>query len=280
MNSNLTNQVLEFKKTGKGYPALNKNISMLAYTYPRKRLCYSPDIASTFFLHFYPKIPYLISRFNYQGISFESFLLKTIRLQCRTIAKWTQKKEQKTKIIFNPSLQIYKCYHTDTEPEKKDPPCIHIDHILKRKKITKKAMIRRILYLLLKECNSVAEDKIKAFSNYSGYDEIWLKTSIEHMKALTWHRNRKLTALIYKKNHALTSLTEKELYKNTEHTPHNQTHANRIVKLHRRLKRVSEKLSNKSIQPSNSEIAAFLGIPKGSVDSGLYYIRNHFKKNA
>lgn len=49
-------------------------------------------------------------------------------------------------------------------------------------------------------------------------------------------------------------------------------------KLYRkRLKRLDRQINSIPMHPSNEEISVILGLPKGSVDSGLYYLKNYLE---
>ena len=45
----------------------------------------------------------------------------------------------------------------------------------------------------------------------------------------------------------------------------------------RRLRRLESQIRHIPMAPSNADIAALLGMPKGSVDSGLFYLRNFLR---
>lgn len=279
----LTKQIIHFKKTGNGLDALKKQISLLVYRYPRKRQGWDEDDASDFFCYFFPKIENLLHRFEYRGKPFEAYLITTIKWQLKSFASHKALDKIKRRVVSNEQYQEVRESAEYAADERIDlePPAVRIRRILKTGEkgiIHNPAGSRRILILAMKGVYFLNREDLKQVAHLTGSKLEW----IERCRDILWERlekrRRRIDELRSRRNNAYFRMhyMYQRLEIETEPAKRSRLFSILMQEKHR-LQRARKALSRVPKTPTHTDISEVLEIPKGSVDSSMYYLRNHYE---
>ena len=132
---------------------------------------------------------------------------------------------------------------------------------------------RRLLYGALKTGHHLEEPQLAAAAQAIGCDLPRLRFLIDQLRHGRASAHRRLHLLRERRNRAFAQL---QLWSAAAHqtVDARRTHAVRRAARHRRAVEAAQaEISRVRVAPSNREIAALLGIPKGTVDTGIYWLR-------
>ncbi len=280
MQKSLTQEIIEFKKTGLGIDDIIERIAIQIYQYPRNKFNIPEDDNSDFFLYFYPKIPKMIYRFQYTGRDFESYLLVSLKYQLKTFLG------KKAKQMYKDKLEGYKCFwdikdNSDiTVHEKKVEYTDSIRKILNidnfghiKCDITKK----RVKYLALKNAHKLDENYIKRIAHLIDENEDTLRNNIINLNLKLNSRNERYERLTKRRNTIVLRIYKLhiDIFKTIDIELKNNLHSSLAIEKER-LSNCIYQISKVGLAPKHSEIADVLGVPKGSIDSSIHYLKKSF----
>ncbi|MEW5816176.1 MAG: hypothetical protein AB1798_12375 [Spirochaetota bacterium] len=282
MHESITFAILEYQKTGKGLESIIQKISTDIYLYPRKRFCWDEDDSSDFFCYFYPKIPGLVSRFQFTGKPFEAYLSTTLKWQLKTFASEKKRRSAMYRILNNEEFWYIK-EETSLYTEKPDlniPPSVKkVLKVSSNNRVNDLSSRRRILYLAMKGSLQITGHLIECVSIITGYKQDWLFDCIEKLTSRMEARKKRIAALEAKRNKSLFKIfyLHEQLVKEYENENRSRVFLE-LIKEKKRIAEAMDEISRVPLTPTHRDIAEVLGVPKGSVDSGLYYLKNAFKE--
>ena len=284
--SDLTREVMTCQRRGCGKQALVSKIAGIVYRYPAKHYGWDEDDIGDFFCGFFPKIEGLIDRFTFGGKPFEAYLASSIRWQMKTFARKKAMYRAKEEAMRNEYRTGHPCV---TEPEygywapraesTLSPDVAQALQIGPDFRIQDPARARRFVYLMLRNAAFVDDSLIEHTAELCGVDanlllghatelRQWLRKKIDRHRELAERRSSLHFRIQY-----LRTLLEDE----TEYDRRKKMQW-QIDIAQERIEKTRRALSELSLLPTHKDIGEVLGVPKGSIDSGLYYMRRAFKE--
>lgn len=279
----LTQMVIDYQKTGTGLQETMEFIAIHSYHLLRKRPKTDPDDISDFFCKFYPRIPAMIKRFQYNGISFYHYLYSTLKWHFRTFIVSRQKQER-LKFYFERETFWNDPYWEDNievcEPDYSiTPAASEVLDVGPSGKISNPAYSKRLLLLTLKESHHVDTHLARCVSIITGLSLEWIFNRIQSLKELIFIRRSRLEELQERRNRYYVNIYSLHVELIGEiNEDKREWIAERLGELKTRIDFTRREITKISRAPTHREISTILGIPKGSVDSGLYYIKNSFSE--
>jgi len=276
----LTDMVVTFQEKGTGLQTLIDTIALLVYAYPRKRFQWSEDDSSEFFCYLYPKLKEMIKKYRYSGKPFEAYLFTTIHWQLKTFASKLKKNKMKQELLSSHRLwdvcnneEVYICEPEFTfSPKVRTLLKINDDNVVENP-----AMKKRIMYLMLKGADFINQHIITHVSIITGYDPDWLFCCAESLKERMRDRIKRLNLLKNRRNQLVLKIYTLHSEINGETDKIKKQHLMKeLKKIRSRMERIIGLIRRVPRTPTHKDIAEVAGVPKGSVDSGLYYIKNVF----
>lgn len=268
----ITEAVLRYQDTGSGYSEVANRISLLVYHYPGRIHILTEEDKSEFYLSFYNRIEGMINNFSYKGIPFETLLNQTLKWHIKTYL--TKKKNDQKLIAVNiqeEELKIRDLLTYSTEET--------IPEILKIQ-FRNKASKKRLLYLVLMDSPNITDHELSVFSRLTDYEYDWLLYLKDSLNLQVFKRNERLNMLREKRNNAYMKLLYKQNRFSEESDPEKKIQlGEQIKRLRKRLEDARYEISRVPCRPTHNEIAELLKIPKGTVDSGLYYFRKKYNSS-
>lgn len=306
---NLTERVLAYQREARGLPELQRCITQIAYYYPLSRNGFTEDDCGDFALFFYHRIPAIIRRFRWSGKPFEAYLLATLKWQIISYAESKRKRRQQRAILSGPELSE----DIDIVREVPGPadiferkyrigtatavvPVIHpaasrcsdrLPQLIARSwrldesgMLEDAALRRRVMILVMKGCELLTESELQIASRLTGMRYAELLDICTRLRESHAERRQRRAVLQLRRNRAFLRLHflehEAALMPPGERRDATLAKAGKCL---RRIRAAQSDLAAVPATPSHREIAEALGIPKGTVDSSIYFMRNAILDN-
>ncbi|TFG62413.1 MAG: hypothetical protein E4H36_08045 [Spirochaetales bacterium] len=270
MLTSITEDILRYQETGCGLDQIVEKICLYVYRYPRRTMRWDEDDCSDFFCYFFPKIKNLVNRFKYTGKPFEAYLVVSLKYQFRSFLSWKKQKKLEQKLsgyeYFLASTMEDAAYAAEPLLPGYEPPGFNV---------TSGRGKRRFLFLVLKGYPFITSTMLEKIAVMTGYEAAWLLTRIEALRGCMEVHRQRLEKLGRKRNRYYFNIYKihEELQLEVRHEKREELY--KLLDFNKdRMRRTLGEINRVPKCPTHKEIALVLGIPKGSVDSGLFYLKN------
>lgn len=269
---NLTQKVLQYQRTGQGLREIVNEIGPRVYQFPRRTMGWDEDACGDFYVFIHPRIIRLLRRFRDQGRPFESYLWAVLNWQLRNFARDRHRDERRWQVSLrvDPGALVT---GEDPSPGTDDlealSACAALAGCLRSD-----ADRRNFLFMVLKLSRRLDPDRAPALARLAGISSRFLLAAAAELRELRAGREARQEMFRARRNkcYAAARLLEAELKSETD--------PRRIAALSERLRRTRRRmavamdhLARVAIAPTNLEIGRVLGVPKGTVDSGLFWLK-------
>lgn len=276
--SDLTHAILNYQINGQGLKQLEDEVALIIYHYPPMRHRWDPDECSEFLVYFYPRINRMIKGYTDYGKTFEMLLTVALKWQMKGFgAHQLEKKKRevllKEKAFWDLPISDVSVNFPGDEPTEIDPKVKKLLGIDQSGKIKLNGHKKRLLYLLLRTADKVSPGLIQHSSYLTGYNTSWIEEKIEQVRLITRQRRARQQALIHRRMTALFKIYC--LHGKIQGEINALDRSRLCLDLEEemvKLKSINYKISKTIVSPTHQEIATILNTPKGSIDSGLYYL--------
>ncbi len=275
----LTEQVVQYQKTGAGLPALLERIAPLVYGFPGRTRGATEDDCGDFYCYFFPRIPSLLGRFRFRGTDFEAYLNTCMRWQYKTFVRKKQHDliahaAARRDTFWAPESADVEHVAESSAPSEVAPRVRFLLRIDGRGVIEDPIVARRVLLLFLKASQEAGETTVRRIAQLTGTSTDWLVGKTAELHEKLEHRRERRAAMRKRRDQAFFRLHFFETRLRIETDRDQRIRLARLINLERvHLENARRALSRVPVCPTHRDIADVLGIPKGSVDSGLYYLR-------
>ena len=290
-------RVLTFQRTGKGRRALLDELGTYAYRYPRRKLpTLDEDAAGEFYLFCHDKLQQLIVRFRDRGKPFERYVNSVLSWQLRSFLVKRRRSEHAWQTALhsdlwdNPELVP----GVGAAPQDTAPPPLRESNLrpfhaaaaappertggpkpgATDPALASPAARRRLLYGVLKTGHHLDERQLAAAARAVGCESARLRWLIDELCRRRAPTQRRLELLRGRRNRAFAQL---QLWSAAAHQDADSERRARAVARAARHRRAvvaaQAELARVRVAPSNREIGVLLGVPKGTVDTGLYWLQ-------
>lgn len=274
-NADWSVRVCAVQQTGTGKQALLRDLATYAYHYPRRRLPHlDEDTSGEFYLFCHHKLEHLIERFRERGIPFEHYLNSVLSWQLRTFLANRNRAEQSWQAALRSPL--WDCSETTAGAAGADP--VETPRMRPartgRFRMPATARQRRLLYAVLKAGHRLNDAEIERAGAATGCPPDCLRGLVADLARRGSASRRRQQMLRERRNHAFAELNIWSAAAQQETDPERRASAETRVARHRRtMNSAQAELARVRVAPSNREIGDLLGVPKGTVDTGLYWLK-------
>jgi hypothetical protein len=228
---------------------------------PRK---WSKEDFTDYLCWLYPRLRRAIDRYKNTGASFDAYVASLIRWSIREyrireldhrITEDTCWKTQAREMEVHSAEPVY----LEPEPVYDTAP-----------------NPRQLLVLLLKSYHYVSEDFLRRAAPAVGIDAEKLGNMIEALRAMRLNREdeiRKLQERIHCQYYRCLAFEKRMLF-SVEGSAKQERMKGCLDRGRNRLKAMRKRLASIKTEASNRQVANVLGVPKGTIDSSLYAIKN------
>jgi RNA polymerase sigma factor (sigma-70 family) len=269
---NMTARVLEYQRSRDGLDGLVADLAPRVLSYPRRRFGWDEDACSEFYAWFHPRLLRVLGRFRDQGRPFEAYLVSVLHWQARSFARRFRREEQAW--TMGPRLVAVSAAEDATEDASVDaapaarsmpttPPLPLGD-----------TDRRALLFLVLKCCRRLDSSSLAAAASATGVASSRLTGLVEVLRAGREPAERRLEALRLRRNGAYSRARTLELaLTRATDTAEAEVQRRRLEAARRCLAAAVERMARVRRDPTNREVAQALGVPKGTVDCGLFLLK-------
>ncbi len=221
------------------------------------------------------KLPKLIDRFNADGGVFEHYVLSSLKWFARDMKRDTLLERSNDAYLFHSTDGELRSVESRYEAKESEVPSIQLPSF----HFNEASLKQRIVILLLKSALHVRDEHIERVAAFTGENSGFLRQAVMILNERLFSRNERKERLLGNRRwvdrrlHYLRSKMSKEYDE-----PARTIIMGKIAKLEVKRDRLDAQVRNLPDGPSHADIAEILGIPRGSVDSSLYYLKNQYKR--
>ncbi len=272
MSTPLTEAVLYYQKTGEGFDKCLRLAGEIVYTFPCRKYNWDIETCSDFYCFFYPRLKRILKKFRYIEKPFESLLYTYLRYHVKTFYAKKKQNEMKYSLVkscFSINEPYYKQHYAFEDEIELSAAGKTVLHINEQGKIGKESAKKRFIYLLLKNYLRISENMKDCSCRLLDINTDEMEALMNTLDERIRERRKRFSFLQEKRNRYLSQLFEYE-----------QKDDKTAVKLmKKRLDRTIRELSRVCIDPTHKEIGELLGVPKGTIDTGIHYLKNSLNKH-
>jgi hypothetical protein len=272
----LTELVITYKATGRGLQEIVDRMSTMAYTFPRNYRGFDEDDAGEFLLFLYPKLPKLVDKFYPTGTPFEHYFKRCLRFQVKSYATALRSRRARYKAEMSPGLWPDGCVYGEEEVREDEASYggDFFDRAQERPSLAD-PLRRRLLVLVLKVCVDLEDSQLRRIAKKLDVSAPWLIVQRDRIEERLRKKDPRLAILRGRRNSAFATIVQVQGELSRCGEPVRRQRLEHRLRVHlKRLDTARSLIARVPLRPTNDEIAEILEIPKGSVDSTLYYLRN------
>ncbi len=279
----LTDQILAFQESGIGYDRLLASVAMIVYNYPRRCYGFSEDDRGEFLLFFYPRISSLINRFHPMGKPFEVYLKTTLRWQLKTYAVRKRRANHRDRVFGRREMWTEMLGDPVRLPSELPRASDGWKTLLgsqrdctveENGRLRDRSLRKRLLLAAMKSSVQLTPGDVEDLARLTGASLAEVKHHCEALRLLASPREARYQLLSVRRNKTFVRM--QCLQEEVQETPEGERLdllRFKYKKLERRFERARLEATAVLRTPTHREIARTLGVPKGSVDSGIFYLR-------
>jgi hypothetical protein len=270
----LTEKVLRYQRTRSGLSEIMSDVAQRVYFFPRRRMGWDDDACGDFYLFFHPRLVRLLDRFRDQGKPFESYLCAVLAWQLRNFARERKRGERSWNVALRIEPGESHAEAADTSARWNAQAALPAGGCEIAQLIRTGADRRNLLFLILKCSRTLEEGKAAALAELAGVSKERLAGLMSELSQLREDRDVRLETFRRRRNgaFALVRLLETELVAESEEARREEL-LRRLAKARLRMRGAMTRMARVGLAPTNKEISRILGVPKGTVDSGLYWLK-------
>ncbi len=268
----LTEKVLQYQRTHEGLRDLVNEIAPRVYQFPRRTMGWDEDACGDFYVFIHPRLIRLLDRFRDQGKPFESYLWAVLGWQLRNFARERRRAER----YWQVSLRINQDDPVSPEGDEEGEGDVHALRAFAQlgSAIRSSADRRNFLFLVLKCSRVLDEESARPLASIAGITPEALLSLAAALREMRQPREKRLETLRCRRNKAFSQSRLLEAELQVETAPDRiESMRSSLLRARRRMRSAASRMARVGISPTNLEIARILGIPKGTVDSGLYWLK-------
>jgi hypothetical protein len=278
--ANLNQLVVEYQQSGEGLSRILSEIAPRIYRYPLSKPGFSEDDCGEYYLFVYPRVLRTLRRFQDRGKPFEWYLNSVLCWQLKEYRSHRYRCEEGWGAAAHPGF-----WERAGLPQGGNPGCPPPDPGASAPELAawlprvcggrlSRAAGRRLLFWALKDPRRLSPADLQMLAGASGVPAGALETAVQEIERALLTKEERLHRLYLRRNrsYALCLRLQRRLTRELE--PERRAEA--LLRLERArgdLHTALARLSAVRLAASNREIARALSIPKGTVDSSLYWLR-------
>jgi DNA-directed RNA polymerase specialized sigma24 family protein len=266
----LTKKVLQYQRTREGLAEIVRELAPRVYQFPRWKMGYDEDACGDFYVFIHPRLIRLIGRFQDQGKPFESYLWAVLNWQLRNFARERKRGER----AWNALLRLVpgEVVSSDAQPAEEHGAGAMASRFSRH--IRSDADRRNFLFLSLKCSRMLDQENAPGLAAIAGIAPAELLAYASTLCDMGASRENRLETFRCRRNRAYAQarLLEAELRNEIEGKRRDDIEA-RLARVRRRMYAAVQRMSRIGLSPTNREIASVLAVPKGTVDSGLFWLK-------
>lgn len=277
--TSLTREVVDYQKTGDGLGRLVDQISKLVYEFPVGRSGFSDEDGAELLLRFLPRITRLINRYRETGQSFESYLAASLRWQIKTLAAERSGERIQLVALRGPGSELRIAEQTRVAPPVTEV-CEPVTQASYKSRL-RCGQGRRLVHLSLKMTERLGEADYRRVAAASGCDPEWLVSCWHKLQDGCSAQRERRRSIQERRDHAWFKIRCLQYrLRLVLEAEEQDTAIRQLAMWRRRYEHARRVLGRMHDGPSHAEIARVLNIPKGTVDSSVFYGKRELRNES
>jgi RNA polymerase sigma factor (sigma-70 family) len=270
MEERLTERVLELQRSPAGIDRLVAELAPRVLVYPRRRFGWDEDACADFYAWFHPRLLRMLGRFRDQGKPFESYLVSVLHWQARSFARRIRRREE----AWNAGPRLVAAEGGGGALPEAAEEAAAVGGLRAPLPLLVNSGRRGLLYLVLKCCRHLDASSLPAAAAATGIAPHRLARIVERLRTGLEPCERRLEALRLRRNGAFSRarILESALARAVDPGEAAEVRR-RLDAANRCLAATVRRMAHVRRDPTNREVARVLGIPKGTVDCGLFQLK-------
>jgi hypothetical protein len=274
----LTEKVVEFQETGKGFHSLHKDLCLKIYTYPKSRYGLTEDDCGNFYLYFLPQLKRAALKYDHRGKGFEHYFNSVLSWRFKSYLKSKNRRfyAYRASQFMNLWQPIY-----SGDRIKKILKKIMYNHDLSRifmindeGKVRDPAGKKQLLLFILQKAKHMDREDVKILAEITGYSRLWLKERVEYLRTTIEGKMKRLQKYRERRNRAFWRLKYYEtILKYEIDDGKRKLLKEDCERMKTTLRRTIQIIAGIRVIPTHHALASALEIPKGTVDSCLIRLK-------
>ena len=269
----LSQLVAAYRNNELSFEDIEEKLSLFVYEYPRKYRRWDLDLCSEFFEFFNPRIRLAADRFVDRGIPFESYLGSLVFFQMKTFLLRKREARERENVVLVADYHDNKGLY-DGRGQGTGPLFAGELNVSYHGKIRKKKGKKRVFYMAMTNPERLDEGDIRKLAEFTGYRADYIRNCRDALNGKLAEKKEKAASLLERRNavYCRYLVLQDRLRREVEPAAR-ELLEKRLEKARYKIERISRKLAVKNIRITHRDIADVLNIPKGTVDSSLYYLK-------
>jgi DNA-directed RNA polymerase specialized sigma24 family protein len=290
----LTQAVIAYKRQDLDSEKLFKLIATHVYSHHRDYGFRDSEEASETLSDYYERLPALIERYSPERRSFEAYLSTSLRFHKKSM--YFEERNHCLRLrglggVINQDLEAresapeeYCAAGKSWEdklaklPFSAHPPtgreAVKSLAVCKNRSASVESAAKRILFLTLKCAYRINDGQVLAIAQILDIPQAHLESRLAFLRYLGQDRLARIDELRMKRDKVFSQINFFEHVITRPLSPaQKERYEGKLERLRVRLHRLCRALTSANLSPTSAEIALALGVPKGTVDSGLHYFR-------
>lgn len=288
MAGSLTEQVIAYQE---GRASMEETVEAVWIAVWRAVSRLDEDERSEFTLFFHRRIPGMLNRYDQSRGAFEAYLATSIKYQLRSFAGRIVRERQRRTVPEDPAFwrnsgrELTGVSEAPEWIEEAETPVTVLREAAAayrahNQRLHKGAFKKRLLYVTLKCSLYASEENLRQMASFLKIRQpelINLARELSHSLSPRLERRRRLTERQNEVSYRIHTL-RRELDSATEEPQ--KSHISRALRAQEeRSRALTQEIDHVPDYVTNQEIARLLNVPKGTVDSGIFYVRSVLRKN-
>ncbi len=264
----LTHLVIRYQKTGNGRERLFQEMYHRVYWFARTSLNTNEDELSGFCAFFFPKLPTMVEHFTYRGITFDYYIKRSVCFSIKTFIARKQKRRLEQSAVL--------CSYHESSPEQpgeslavETPPCRYITR-------HRKSLEKRILILVAVEAFSIPVSLYPVIAEEVGCSLEYISDVLGTLHSREQRRYQRYLRLTERRDiyYGDLMVVQLKLYAHPPEPEYSEL-KHREKRLRELLDRSRDRVLKFPKKIPHRVVAEVLGIPKGTVDSAIHYLKKN-----
>jgi hypothetical protein len=299
--STLNDLVNAYRLSGEGRELILEKVAALVYDSHGRFGFDDEDDAAEALMKYRDRIGKLVDRFENRGIPFDAYLASSLRFLAKTVRRERRQRCDRElvceSVVSRPfgELEAYadegealvRAELAAARPEIAKPSFTAGSSRSGRRprarggtvavQALKPAYSSRLVFLAIKCAWEIDEEGAARVALSAGVDPEWLAAAIEQARRSLESERSRVERLVQRRNASWCRqrLLESKLAAESDAYRHPRVKG-ALERERLRYARIKDELEALKVIVPNSVVARILGVPKGTVDSGLYYLRKHY----
>ena len=277
----LNSLVAYYQNTGLGLAEIMKRLSLRIYNYPLGKFQASEDDCGEFYLFFYPRLLRTLKHFQDRGKPFEWYFNSVLRWHYKVYC--SRKRKDQIRWAVARDVLFWELPEPDSPFSAfamSSDRCQRIIPLDRFEGSRESTCRKRILFLALKNARHLDDSAVSWISGLTGIEEEHLIAMVGRLRSNLYKRELRLHKLYRRQNKIFMKifLFQRDLLWEVDPEIKSEL-ALSLCELRTTLRSVQRKIRRVRLHPSNREIAELLQVPKGTIDTSLYWLRRQLSEN-